>query len=60
VAEDEQDGEDTEVFVLIEGRLLGFLLFPYAMAEMERVPPANDTDPGAAPSGPQEEGPQAG
>jgi hypothetical protein len=60
VAEDEQDGEDAEAFLLIEGRLLGFLLFPHAMAEVERLPPANDTEPGAAPEGPQDEGPRAG
>ncbi|GGG45899.1 hypothetical protein GCM10010964_36600 [Caldovatus sediminis] len=56
MAEDEQEGRDAEAFLLIEGRLLGLVLFPYAMAEVERVPPANDTAPGAAP----QEGPQPG
>jgi hypothetical protein len=43
-----EDGRDPEAFLLIEGRLLGLLLFPYAMAEVERLPPANDTAPGPA------------
>jgi hypothetical protein len=37
-----QDGE--EGFPLIDARLLGWLLFPYAVAEIQRVPPANDPD----------------
>lgn len=30
---------------LIEGMALGRLLFPFAMAEARRVPPANDVAP---------------
>lgn len=46
MAEDEDSmDEGVEGIVLIEGMLLGRLLFPYAMAEVERVPPANDPEP---------------
>jgi hypothetical protein len=40
---DEDEGEARGI-PLIEGMLLGRLLFPFAMAEAERVPPANDTE----------------
>lgn len=60
MAEHEQDGQDAEAFLLIEGQLLGFLLFPYAMAEIARVPPANDTEPAGAPSGPEGDRPSPG
>jgi hypothetical protein len=30
---------------LIEGWMLGLLLFPFAMEEIRRVPPANDVTP---------------
>ncbi|WP_255359969.1 MULTISPECIES: hypothetical protein [Belnapia] len=36
----ENDGE----FHLLEGWMLGVLLFPLAMEEIERVPAANDTE----------------
>lgn len=43
---EEEDGmEEDEGIPLIEGMLLGRLLFPFAMAEAERVPPANDLEP---------------
>jgi hypothetical protein len=39
------DGDDTdEGFQLLEGWMLGALLFPLAMAEVVRVPPANDPE----------------
>jgi hypothetical protein len=37
------DETDTE-FQLLEGWMLGVLLFPLAMAEIVRVPPANDAE----------------
>lgn len=38
-------GDDTEEgFQLLEGWMLGVLLFPLAMAEVARVPAANDPD----------------
>ncbi|WP_268885272.1 hypothetical protein [Belnapia mucosa] len=40
MAEDEGEVE----FQLLEGWMLGVLLFPLAMEEIERVPPANDTE----------------
>jgi hypothetical protein len=45
VERNEDSGPEAEEgFPLIEGRLLGWLLYPYAMAEVERVPPANDPE----------------
>jgi hypothetical protein len=41
--EAEDVGPD-EAIPLIDGALLGRLLFPFAMAEAERVPPANDRE----------------
>ncbi len=41
--EERRGGEDaTEEMVLMDGWLLGRLLFPIAVEEMVRVPPAND------------------
>ncbi len=40
---DDQNETDTE-FHLLEGWMLGVLLFPLAMEEIERVPAANDTE----------------
>lgn len=62
MAEDEQGGQGGEAILLIESRLLGFLLFPFAMEEVERIPPANDTEPpGTAPgSSPDSEPPGPG
>ena len=53
MAGDDEDGdeEEAEGFLLIDARLLGSLLFPFAMAEIGRVPPANDTE--APPPAPQ-------
>jgi hypothetical protein len=53
VAGDDENGdeEEAEGFLLIDARLLGSLLFPFAMAEIGRVPPANDTE--APPPAPQ-------
>jgi hypothetical protein len=47
VAGDDENGDEEEArgFLLIDARLLGALLFPFAMAEIGRVPPANDPDP---------------
>jgi hypothetical protein len=36
------EGEAEEGIPLIEGWMLGRLLFPMAMEELRRVPPAND------------------
>lgn len=36
--------DDAEGVPLIEGWMLGRLLFPLAMHEVERVPPSNDDD----------------
>lgn len=38
----EEDGSAD--FQLLEGWMLGVMLFPLAMAEIVRVPPANDQD----------------
>jgi len=39
------DGDNTEAgFQLLEGWMLGVLLFPLAMEEVVRVPPANDAE----------------
>jgi len=51
MAEDGTEDDGGEGFLLIEGRLLGRVLFPFAMAEIERVPPANDTEPDPSPPG---------
>ena len=40
MADEESDGG----FQLLEGWMLGVLMFPLAMAEVVRVPPANDQD----------------
>ena len=47
MAGDDENGdeEEAEGFLLIDARLLGALLFPFAMAEIGRVPPANDPEP---------------
>ncbi|MBW8270177.1 hypothetical protein [Caldovatus aquaticus] len=50
----EPDEQEGEAFLLIESGAVGFLLFPFAMAEVERLPPANDAAPAAAPDGPQD------
>ncbi len=42
MADDENESE-TE-FHLLEGWMLGVLLFPLAMEEIERIPAANDRD----------------
>jgi hypothetical protein len=39
---DAPPGEADEGIPLIEGWMLGRLLFPLAMEELHRVPPAND------------------
>lgn len=36
--------DDPEGIPLIEGWMLGRLLFPLAMSEVQRVPPANDDE----------------
>jgi hypothetical protein len=36
------NGDSADGIPLIEGWMFGRLLFPLAMAEAERVPPAND------------------
>jgi hypothetical protein len=43
---DSPPGDDApeEGIPLIEGWMLGRLLFPLAMEELQRVPPANDDD----------------
>lgn len=35
-------GDEAEGFPLLEGWMFGRLLFPFAMQEVQRVPPAND------------------
>ena len=62
MAEDEQGGQEAEAILLIESRLLSFLLFPFAMEEVERIPPANDAEPpGTAPdSSPDSQPPRPG
>jgi hypothetical protein len=55
--DDDNDEEEAEGFLLIDPRLLGGLLFPFAMAEVARVPPANDAEP-APPPPPQHPSPQ--
>ncbi|WP_158295527.1 hypothetical protein [Crenalkalicoccus roseus] len=39
------EGQEEEGIPLIEGWMFGVLLFPYAMGEVVRVPPANDNPP---------------
>ncbi len=55
MAGDDENGDEEEAggFLLIDARLLGALLFPFAMAEIGRVPPANDPDPAPAPPPPR-------
>jgi len=55
VAGDDENGdeEEAEGFLLIDARLLGALLFPFAMAEIGRVPPANDPEPASPPPPPR-------
>ncbi len=38
------DDDDAEGIPLLEGWMLGRLLFPLAMDEIQRVPPANDDE----------------
>ena len=55
MAGDDENGdeEEAEGFLLIDARLLGALLFPFAMAEIGRVPPANDPEPASPPPPPR-------
>ena len=38
------DGDEGEGIPLLEGWMFGRLLFPLAMHEIQRVPPANDDE----------------
>ena len=42
--QDTPPDDDVEGIPLIEGWMLGRLLFPLAMDEIQRVPPANDDE----------------
>ena len=40
----DERGEEEKGIPLIDSVMLGRLLFPFAMAEAQRVPPANDRE----------------
>lgn len=45
--DEEPPGEAEEGIPLLDGWMLGALFFPAALAEILRVPPANDAEPEA-------------